>query len=52
MEALINQIKVHFTPSELIEFLGVDFDTLLSSSVLLDLIEENMEELKEEIGYE
>lgn len=49
---LFQRVRQHFTPAELVDFLGVDFETLFDGELFAALMEDSEEELKEEIGYE
>ena len=49
-DELLSRISSHFTPATLVEFLDISFETLLSSDKVQEVIEENIQELKEEIG--
>ena len=49
-ENILNQLQSHFTVGELMDFLGADWSVVLSSPDILDLIEENLGDIKEEIG--
>lgn len=49
-DELLERVQKHFTPEELISFLDVGYLTLFNSEALMECIEDNMEELKEEMG--
>lgn len=51
-DILLERIQSHFTPSEFVEFLGVPWETLINNSKLQDIIEENLDDIREEIGME
>lgn len=49
-DEILGRLQTHFTPSEFIEFLGVDWSVLINNEQLQDLVEEHIDEIKEEIG--
>ena len=52
LDLILGRIKTHFTPSEFIDFLGLDWDDFLDDDKLKDVMEERLEEIKEEIGID
>lgn len=50
MDELRERIRQHFTPAELVEFLGISHDTLWEA--LTDDITDNYKELVEETCFE
>lgn len=49
-DEFLERIQRYFTPEELVAFLGIGYLTLFNSEALMECIEDNMEELKEEMG--
>lgn len=52
MDELLNRITQHFTPPELIEFLGIGFEDLFDSNEIMQAVMDNLDGIREEIGIE
>lgn len=52
LELILERLQQHFTPQELVEFLGLEWHHLLDNEPILDVIIERMDDIKEEVGVE
>jgi len=52
LDVILERLKAHFTVSEFVDFLDLEWYHLLDQETVLDLIADNLQAIKEEIGID